>query len=187
MDSWARRIFRDALATHYVHGIAAGDEVHLWLRTHGGWLPDPQEVYGDGTPDTQPADEGDYVDSRDPDQATEDAMPIMLRLSKTLDEEEDFYLLDQVNNWLDHEEAPCNARDRSRSPRRPVVVEAATDRIDILKGTIKGTIRALTAAMESQIETLRLLKLQVAAKDARISDLELELARSSSPPLLQKP
>jgi len=67
------------------------------------------------------------------------------------------------------------------------VDEAATDRIDILKGTIKGTIRALTAAMERQIETLRILKLQVAAKDARISDLELELARSSSPPRLQKP
>ena len=67
MEKRAREIFRDALALHYIDGIcAAGEEVELWLKTHGGWLPDPQEVYGDGTPLTQPEDEGWDVMSKEP-------------------------------------------------------------------------------------------------------------------------
>ena len=104
MDFLARRVFRHALAEHYINGIAAGDDVDLWLKTHGGWLPDPQLMYDDGTPDTQPADEGEDVISKDPGHATADAQPLMVRLSETLDKEEDEDLLGEVTRWLNFKE-----------------------------------------------------------------------------------
>ena len=39
MEKRARVIFRDALALHYFEGISkAGEELHAWLKTHGGWF-----------------------------------------------------------------------------------------------------------------------------------------------------
>ena len=67
METVAREIFRDVLAAHYIDGHPFGEEADLWLQTHGGWLPDPQEMYDDGTPLTQPRDEGDRVMSKDPE------------------------------------------------------------------------------------------------------------------------
>ena len=85
MEKRAREIFRDALALHYIDGIcAAGEEVELWLKTHGGWLPDPQEVYGDGTPLTQPVDEGWDVMSKEPEKAIKEAKGVMSLLAEFL-------------------------------------------------------------------------------------------------------
>ncbi len=41
---------RELLAWHYMEGIEHGDRVAAWLHQFGGWMPDPQEAYGDGTP-----------------------------------------------------------------------------------------------------------------------------------------
>ena len=42
MEKRARVTFRDALMLHYIDDIcAAGEDVELWLKTHGGWFPDP--------------------------------------------------------------------------------------------------------------------------------------------------
>ena len=59
----ARSLFRDVLAHHYIEGHPCGKDALKWLLKHGGYLPDPQEVYGDGTPLTQPADEGNDMKS----------------------------------------------------------------------------------------------------------------------------
>ena len=68
LEKDARDIFRKALVMHYMEGLPqSGDLVSQWLQKHGGWLPDPQELYGDGTPLTQPADEGVDVESPHPD------------------------------------------------------------------------------------------------------------------------
>ena len=77
METVAREIFRDVLAAHYIDGHPFGEEADLWLKTHGGWLPDPQEMYGDGTPLTQPRDEGDRVMSKDPENAKKYAICLM--------------------------------------------------------------------------------------------------------------
>ena len=45
MESRARRIFRDALAMHYIERRVLGRQVGQWLTNHGGWFPDPQEDY----------------------------------------------------------------------------------------------------------------------------------------------
>ena len=43
-----------------------------WLE-FGGWMPDPQEVYGDATPLTQPLDQGLYAPCLDIERAIADA------------------------------------------------------------------------------------------------------------------
>ena len=77
METAAREIFRDVLAAHYIDGHPFGEEADLWLKIHGGWLPDPQEMYDDGTPLTQPRDEGDRVMSKYPEKALKEAMGLM--------------------------------------------------------------------------------------------------------------
>ena len=85
METNARKILRYALAAHYVDDLAeAGEEIDAWLRKHGGWLPDPQEIYGDGTPLTQPQDEGFDVMSFYPeDVVLKDATRVILLLRAT--------------------------------------------------------------------------------------------------------
>ena len=56
-----RRRMRELLAWHYMDGIEFGDKVAQWLLEYGGWLADPQELYGDATPWTQPVDQGMYA------------------------------------------------------------------------------------------------------------------------------
>ena len=46
MEKRVREIFRSALFHHYIDEIPCGDEVELWLKTHGGWFPDQQQDYG---------------------------------------------------------------------------------------------------------------------------------------------
>ena len=91
METEARIIFRDALVEHYMNDLGeVGEAVDGWLKTHGGWLPDPQELYGDGTPLTQPKDEGDLVMSPHPARAMEEAKSLMVCLRDVLDEDNFF-------------------------------------------------------------------------------------------------
>ena len=178
MDALARLVFREALAEHYINGLAAGDDVELWLRTHGGWFPDPQLSYGDGT--AMPEDEGTYIITKNPAEATRDARALMLRLSDTLDEDDNETLLDRVRKWLRYEKADqgqnqCSEaapRDRSRSPRAG---HGALDD-DSMVNVLNLTVEALTATVGSLKRSNELLKLQLVTKDNRASRLELELA-----------
>ena len=58
-----RILFRQILAQHYVDSHPIGTEVEAWLMRWGGWFPDPQVLYGDGSSRLQ--DEG--VDCPCPD------------------------------------------------------------------------------------------------------------------------
>ena len=61
---------------------AAGDEVELWLKTHGGWFPDPQQDYGYGS--VMPAADGPDVMSKEPEKATKEAKGVMSILAEFL-------------------------------------------------------------------------------------------------------
>ena len=111
MEKRARVIFRNALVSHYIDGIEAGAAVEYWLRTHRGWLPDPQDTYGDGTPLTQPADEGEDVMSFTPALAMEEAKPLMQRLVDTIEGADPDHILADALLWLH-----VLSRKRSRSP-----------------------------------------------------------------------
>ena len=80
VEKRARVIFRRALLKHYIDELSCGNEVDVWLKTHGGWFPDSQMTYGDGTPLSQPMDEGEDVMSKKPDTAVQDARVVMERL-----------------------------------------------------------------------------------------------------------
>ena len=189
METRARQIFRDALFQHYIDGIVAGDDVENWLKTHGGWFPDEQADYGYGI--VMPLADGPEVMSKDPVLAMEQAKPLMDRLSKTLGEEENADVLQEVCEWLEHcapsssalTEANLEARDfrldfaqetlqsfkrdRSRSPRRSDDwdAKAAALQLDIANSRIdnlKGHIKNLEATVQT--------------KDKLIADLEFRLA-----------
>ena len=84
MEAKAREILRYALAAHYMEGDPNGHEFDAFLKKHGGWLPDPQELYDDGTPLTQPQDEGVDVRSTFPeDVVLTDATRVILLLRAT--------------------------------------------------------------------------------------------------------
>ena len=157
MEKRARAIFRDALALHYIDGISkTGEEVNVWLTTHGGWFPDPQEVYGDGTPLTQPKDEGWDVMSKEPEKAMKGAERVMGALKEFLGDGVAEHigctaLKASVKQWLAD---LAQGRDRSRSPRRCVIPDMTIavlkeniqlkDRlIEVLQGKIKDTNREL--------------------------------------------
>ena len=44
-----RVLFRQMLAQHYVDGHHLGLEATDWLLRFGGWFPDPQVHYGEGS------------------------------------------------------------------------------------------------------------------------------------------
>ena len=106
MEAEAREIFRHALAAHYIEGVGtqAGEQVDGWLKKHKGWLPDPQILYDDGTPLTQPHDEGSDVISPFPDEAVEDATHVICRLLHTwplTEDESDQKIYISMKQWLD--------------------------------------------------------------------------------------
>ena len=69
-----RRRMRDLLAAHYVgEDCVEGPQIEAWLLEWGRWFPDPQEMYGDATPLTQPVDQGADAHCSTPDQAIYDA------------------------------------------------------------------------------------------------------------------
>ena len=99
MEKRARVILRDALLKHYIDELSCGHEVEAWLKTHGGWFPDNQMTYGDGTPLTQPKDEGEDVMSKEPANVLVDAKVVMESLWTTLDDE-DADLANSVCSWI---------------------------------------------------------------------------------------
>ena len=97
METRARHIFRNALFQHYIDGLAAGDDVENWLKTHRGWFPDEQADYGYGI--VMPLADGPDVMSTDPVLAMIEAKTLMDRLVKTLGEEENADVLQEVREW----------------------------------------------------------------------------------------
>ena len=77
----ARDLFRDILTQHYVDGHPCGKDADDWLRKHGGWFPDPQELYDDGT--SLPKDEGLDVRRQHP-AALEEAFNLITKLDQWL-------------------------------------------------------------------------------------------------------
>ena len=152
MEAKARSVFREALAAYYIEGGDAGiSEVEAWLKSHKGWMPDPQEIYGDGTPLTQPKDERVDVSSAYPHLAITEAKRVMLRLHDRLEmtkfkdglQDNEEARLAQIQKWLG-DSAFCD-RSRSRSPRRSStsmlpytekLVELQKDRIIALEAQI---------------------------------------------------
>ena len=164
METRARAIFRDALALHYIDGISkTGEEVDMWLKTHGGWFPDPQEVYGDGTPLTQPKDEGWDVMSKEPEKAAKEAKGVMGSLKEFLGDGVAehigrFDLKACVKQWLaDLAPETPQGRYRSRSPRRCVIPQMT---IAVLEETIRlkdQIIEALQGKIQAQDRELECL------------------------------
>ena len=161
MEKRARATFRDVLALHYIDGIcAAGEEVELWLKMHGGWFPDPQEVYGDGTPLTQPKDEGWDVMSTEPEKAMRGAERVMGSLKEFFGDGVAEHmnrpdLKASVKKWLaDLAPETPQGRYRSRSPRRCVIPQMT---IDVLKGTI-----------QLQSETIKVLEGEIQEKNSEL-------------------
>ena len=164
MEKRARATFRDVLALHYIDGISkTGEEVDMWLKTHGGWFPDPQEVYGDGTPLTQPKDEGWDVMSNEPEKAMKEAKGVMGSLKEFFGDGVAEHigrigLKASVAKWLADLAPETPKRDRSRSPRRCVIPQMT---IDVLKGTI-----------QLQSETIKVL-------EGKIKDTNRELVENA--------
>ena len=194
MEKSAREIFRSALFHHYIDEIPRGDEVELWLKTHGGWFPDQQQDYGYGC--LMPESDGPDVMSKNSEKALKEAKGVMSLLAEFL---EDADLKASARHWLEDwakfpdvptsssglTEANVEAhdfrikfaqetlqsfkerRDRSRSPRRSddwdakaaaLQLDIKDARIDLLKEQIKN------------------FEATVRSKDARIADLEMQVA-----------
>ena len=177
MESKARHIFRDLLALHYIEDLDAGPLVETWLKNHGGWFPDPQEMYGDGTPLTAPVDEGEDATSADPARAMEDARALMPKLMANLTKEvertpdDDVYapIAKDVTVWMkacDRREG--RERSRSRSPLRvDPMSEVARAALDVV------CKHDADPRVEEQRATIARLRQELAAKDAEIADLRI--------------
>lgn len=98
MERRARILFRNALCEYYMEGAQGGREAEEWLKAHGGWFPDPQVLYGDGTPLTQPSDEGELVRSSTPILAMEEARSVMALLYRSPDFRGEFKA--EVLTWI---------------------------------------------------------------------------------------
>ena len=117
MEKQARIVLRNALMMHYIVGIEAGEAVEAWLNNHGGWFPDNQD-YGDGSPEMQPADEGEEVMSAEPEVAMVEAKSLLQRLVDTVgkDVHDPLGVLPGARQWL---QDLTLSRKRSRSPSPP--------------------------------------------------------------------
>ena len=193
MEKKAREIFRDALALHYIDGISkTGEEVDMWLKTHGGWFPDPQEVYGDGTPLTQPKDEGWDVMSKEPEKATKEAKGVMSLLAEFLrdgiaEEMGHCDLKASAQKWLDDvvgQAAPPETpkRDRSRSPRRCVIpdmmiatMEQTIQLKDQIIEALQGKIQAQDRELVNNAYRISYLETTVKAKDEMIANVMTQM------------
>ncbi len=181
MESKARRVFREALAFHYIEGLEVGPEVDAWLKNHGGWLPDPQELYGDGTPLDQPKDEGDNVDSKDPARAMEDAKGLMSKLLANLTREMEHFpednsykfLAEMASDWVKESDSKEVHSAILSNPREAALMSDIQD--DHIK-TLQDEIWALKALLQSRDKSLAEMTLRVINHEARISVLERELA-----------
>ena len=158
MEKRARAIFRDAMALHYIDGISkTGEEVDMWLKTHGGWFANCREIYVDGTCQQRlPADNGENVISKEPEKAAKDAERAMGSLKEFLGDgvAEHMGRADLkacVKQWLaDLAPETPQGRYRSRSPRRCVIPQMT---ITVLEGTIQlkdQIIEALQGKIQAQ-------------------------------------
>ena len=91
----ARGIFRGVWHVHFNESFAAGELVERWLVAHGGWFPDPHEMYGE----TQPVADGPDIMSAHPDRALREAASIMALLDN--DDFPEFRLRWGAQNWLE--------------------------------------------------------------------------------------
>jgi len=208
MEKRAREIFRSALFQHYIDGIAAGDDVEQWLKTHHGWFPDEQADYGYGI--VMPPADGPEMMSKDPVLAMKEAKPLMDRLVKTLGKEENFAVLNEVCEWLEH----WNARDdstnmaSSSSALTEANVEARDFRLKFAQETVQSVKRdrsrsprrsddwdAKVAALLSDIANSRIdshkghiksLEATIQAKDAYIASLEERIKKARIDDVIQK-
>ena len=183
MEKRARATFRDVLALHYINGISkTGEEVDMWLKTHGGWFPDPQEVYGDGTPLTQPKDEGWDVMSNEPEKAMKEAKGVMGSLKEFFGDGVAEHmnrpdLKASVKKWL--ADLP---RDRSRSPRRCVIPDLT---VTVLRGTVQlkdqiiealqGQIQAQDRELVKNAYCISYLETTVKAKDEMVANVMTQM------------
>ena len=183
MEKRARATFRDVLALHYIDGISkTGEEVDMWLKTHGGWFPDPQEVYGDGTPLTQPKDEGWDVMSKEPEKAMKEAKGVMGSLKEFFGDGVAEHigrpdLKASVKKWL--ADLP---RDRSRSPRRCVIPDmmiatmGETIRLkDQIIEALQGQIQAQDRELVKNAYRISYLETTVKAKDEMIANVMTQM------------
>ena len=187
METQARLIFRNALFQHYIDGIAAGDEVEQWLKTHGGWFPDEQSDYGYGI--VMPPSDGPDVMSKDPALAMKDAKTLMDRLSKTLGKEENADVLQEVCEWLKHSEPVDSTKTASSSSAAltEANVEARDFRLDFAQETLqsfkrdhsRSPRRALLDAKDDIINSLEDIvnrqNLREIEKNTKIQLLEIQL------------
>jgi hypothetical protein len=77
----ARNIFREALYLHYIDGISCGNEIDQWLRRHGGWFRDNQQIYDGDAPQD---DDESVRSSFHPEIAVVEAESVMMTLYTTL-------------------------------------------------------------------------------------------------------
>jgi hypothetical protein len=77
----ARNIFREALYLHYIDGLSCGNEIDQWLRRHGGWFRDNQQIYDGDAPQD---DDESVRSSFHPEIAVVEAESVMMTLYTTL-------------------------------------------------------------------------------------------------------
>ena len=160
MEAKARDIFRHALAMHYIDDIEAGDKVEEWLRKHKGWLPDPQVLYGDGTP-PQPRDEGTNVSSPFPAEAVKEAFTIMNILRTSLYPVYYEETLKDVVQWLEEYENLTKApRSRSRSRSRSLESKSRALLRDLRQETLLFEAKIRRMEMERKSSALRITLLE---------------------------
>ena len=186
METQARLIFRNALFQHYIDGIAAGDDVEQWLKTHGGWFPDEQADYGYGI--VMPLADGPDVMSKDPALAMKEAKTLMDRLSKTLGEEENANVLQEVCEWLEHWKEPVESTKMTSSSSAALTeanVEARDFRLDFAHETLQSFKRDRSrsprrALLDAKDDIIKSLTATIRERDATIFRLQLGEAKKDS-------
>ena len=192
MEKRARAIFRDALALHYFDGISkAGEEVVMWLKTHGGWFGSIREIFRDGScQQILPTDNCENVVSKEPEKAMEEAEHVMGALKEFLGDGVAEHigctnLKASVTQWLaDLASQAPQGRDRSRSPPRNVVP-------DMMIATMKETISASEQTIRAKDDVIHKMKMDhmgektrlevaIIAKNPRITILGLQLSEANS-------
>ena len=186
METQARSIFRNALFQHYIDGIAAGDDVEQWLKTHGGWFPDEQADYGYGI--VMPLADGPDVMSKDPALAMKEAKTLMDRLSKSLGKEENANVLQEVCEWLEHWKEPVESTKMTSSSSAALTeanVEARDFRLDFAHETLQSFKRDRSrsprrALLDAKDDIIKSLTATIRERDATIFRLQLGEAKKDS-------
>jgi len=186
METQARLIFRNALFQHYIDGIAAGDDVEQWLKTHGGWFPDEQADYGYGI--VMPLADGPDVMSKDPALAMKEAKTLMDRLSKSLGKEENANVLQEVCEWLEHWKEPVESTKMTSSSSAALTeanVEARDFRLDFAHETLQSFKRDRSrsprrALLDAKDDIIKSLTATIRERDATIFRLQLGEAKKDS-------